>query len=332
MSITTDFTHVQGVARVDWTLETETPLCIKAGSISAYSRDKGIDFAIKKTGHNSEGSVSDFYFDIRFSNVAQDIPQAVFCVPASSVRGALRSFTIKRLVPKAYWGATLFEKKDDPETTEEKSAEQVSLLKDALHQPGWHLIQNLFGLAADTGNESLANETVTGRLKVMTDNMLCIADDLNSEKSPFCVVSRSPLDRATRGTKDGGLHSFMELAPGYPFKIQLQIINPVPADLGFIAFWEKAINQGLLRLGGLSGIGKGRLRLQESSVTLFSRDTNGFNLPPEASALTPETKAKDILWDLFPENRIAWAVQKSFYLNTLKNHFEQLKKENSHAA
>jgi len=139
------------------------------------------------------------------------------------------------------------------------------------------------------------------------------------------VVSRSPLDRVTRGTKTGGLHNFMELKPGFEFKIILRIVNAVPEDLGFIDFWERSINQGLIRLGGLRSVGKGRISVKNNGVTLFSRYTEGFSLMSESCPIESEVALKkDILEEIFPCHKLIWdKEQKKAYLKRLNNKFKK---------
>lgn len=326
MSRTTNFSNVTGIAKIDWQITTQTPLCIKSGTTSILNKKTNtLDFDDKaeKSGDENNVSVSDFYFDVKIDEGA---PHVVFRIPASSVRGALRTYTIKRLIPKEFRGATLFEAKEGKETDEALMAQKNKLLKDALNLPGWHLIQNLFGLAADTSDEDLENEVVAGRLRISSNHIICRKVMLNKPNAPLSIASRSPLDRVTRGTKDGGFHSFMELRPDHPFSITLHIINPTPEDLGFIAFWENSINKGLIRLGGLKSAGKGRLRVK-SEVTLFRRDASQFFAAANDAGSPKDNPAeKDILSNLYPRHQLNWATLKSGYLTKLNTKYEQLGK------
>ena len=344
MKRTTDLSMLHGVAVITWALRAETPLCIKSGTISAY-KDKQVNFGTKlrdkdkEKDKNSESTVSDFYFDAAFNDAASPLPEAVFRIPASSVRGALRNYTIRRLIPKDMQNAALFEKVDDEEQRNATMEKQKNRLKKALNEPGWRLIQNLFGFAADVGDEDdvtvskedrLENETVAGRLQVICDDVIMKVVDLDLEKKdcPIYVVPRSPLDRVTRGTKEHGLHNFMELKPGYEFKVLFRLLNPTPEDLGFFTFWEKSVNQGLIRLGGLSGVGKGRLKVMNADVRLYTRSPKDFQLPENDSPESDHSMAADVLSTVMPEHVIPWQEKKNAYLEKLVRHFDELKRRN----
>ena len=147
-----------------------------------------------------------------------------------------------------------------------------------------HLIQNLFGLAAESGDATANEETVAGRLQIETGDLAGLSKDEfkksllsgtwrnfqpGSTHGRMLISTRSPIDRITHSAKDGGLHSFMELAPGNRFDVNLRIANPLSADLGFIAFWENGINDGFLRFGGLAAAGRGRMKISSTTVTLY---------------------------------------------------------------
>ena len=117
----------------------------------------------------------------------------------------------------------------------------------------------------------------------------------------------------------------MELKRGYEFDIELQVVNPTPEDLGFIAFWESSINQGLIRLGGLKGVGKGRLHVKTHAV-LFGRDTAGFSLPGTSEKSSGNCPSEDVLSDLYPRHQLDWKTLKGGYLQKLKTKYDQLGK------
>ena len=346
MGRTTDFTKINDVAHICWTMKTQTPLCIKSGTTSGWqqaSSDHGgknnklrevnasFDFFQKVKDSDSE-RISDFYFDTIIEN---NTLQIQYRIPSSSIRGALRGYTIKHLVPEKDWKADMTTVLKDLESETEKQKVQENHrrhLQDALKQPGWHLIQNLFGLAVDSGDTAADKETVAGRLQIETGDLARLSKDefkkslLSGTWRNFkpgsthgCMVisTRSPIDRITHAAKDGGLHSFMELAPGNRFDVNLRIANPLLADLGFIAFWENGIKDGLLRLGGLTAAGRGRMKISSTAVTLYLRSAKNF------TGLEPlQPASRDILDTIFTAYTVDnWDKSKNDYLEHLKRHF-----------
>lgn len=324
MSRTTNFSHLRGIARIDWILKTETPLVIKSGTISEYEKNTNeVKFTKKSIGGNTDASVADFYFTLYFDLNSHNMPRAVFRIPSSSIRGNLRIYSIKRLVEKKLWKATQTPDKSDESEQTITTSEYKEKIKKVLNDPGFHLIQNLFGMATENENVLLRDEGVAGRLQVICDDHILPVEEMIKTGSLFTVVSRNPLDRVTRGSKSGGLHNFMELNPGFEFKVVLRIINPVPEDLGFIDFWERSIDQGLIRLGGLRSIGKGRISVKSSEVTLFSRNTDGFVVLGESNSKGEKATPNDILEELYPYKKLDWSKKpKSDYLKCLNKKFK----------
>lgn len=342
MSRTSNLSKITGIAKITWKLDTVTPLCIKSGTTSVWKQatsgnhnvsklrqvDAAFDF-FKKT--ETEGTISDFYYDAFIKD--GDELKIRYRIPPSSVRGALRNYTIKRLVPKEYWnaGLTLALDEDAPEEMQEQERKEYNQkLNEALRNPGWHLIQNLFGLAMDSSDESLEDESVAGRLQIMVDELeeyadsdfreIVISDGFSPElfkpgstHGRMIFTTRNPIDRITHAARGGGLHSFMELAPGNSFSVTLQIVNPRPADLGFVAFWEQAIDHGLLRLGGLTSVGRGRLNVRSTDIRLFLRSKDGFE-----GLETGNSFDSDILAEAFPEYTILeWENYRQTYIEKI---------------
>ncbi|MDM8539454.1 RAMP superfamily CRISPR-associated protein [Desulfococcaceae bacterium HSG9] len=353
MSRTSDFSEIKGVANIRWHLKTETSLCIKSGTTSAWKQatsnsrdgntdkmrqvDARFDFFQKNIQDENDAQISDFYFDtgIKGNNL-----QIQYCIPASSVRGALRNYTIRRIIEKPFWNATDISKKEGDEEDPKNQENERQLMKTALKTPGWHLIQNLFGLATDSGEDELDAESVAGRLQVSVGKLTQLsanqfrANLLHGNFSEFrtgsthgkmAIITRNPLDRVTQGAKKGGLHSFMELTPGNEFDVFLRITNPTPEDLGFVAFWEQGINTGLLRLGGLTTIGKGRLRILSTQISLFTRTADSF------TGLNPGSHfSGDRLSDIFPEYTIEnWQEARETYIGKLRYFYQSFGKEAS---
>ena len=355
MSRTSDFSTIDGVARIVWQVSTVTALCIKAGTVSAWEQaspsdgnatktrqiDAVFDFFKKEPKENSESQLSDFYYDV---HLADGEPKVRYKVPSTSVRGALRNYTIKRLIRKEFWDAELKATSDidlpdgeqgaQDEQEEQKVKQNNETFKEALKTPGWNLVQNLFGIAADTDDPDLEKESVAGRLCVRVGNLEKLTPERfqenlihgNFKKDGFkpgsthgkmAVTTRNPLDRITKAAKKGGLHSFLELAPGNRFEIVLDIANPGPADIGFAAFWEQAVNTGLLRFGGLTSSGRGRLNIvkEGSCIALFAHSAKGF----DGFEKQRDTFPDDVLSGLFHEYRMTdWDGFKGHYLQKLK--------------
>ncbi len=334
MSRTSDFSKIKGVARIGWEMRTETPLCIKAGTTSVFQRKMDFDFFKQDKENETDALISDFYYD---AYIREDRLDIRYRIPASSVRGALRNYTIRRLIPKLYQDADILPVAQEDENDDAWAQTQNAYcmrLKNALQTPGWHLIQNLFGMAAETETEILADETVAGRLRVMVGDLKELSSDEfrknfvagrlrechpGSTHGKMIVSTRNPLDRATRSSKGGGLHSFMELAPNNAFSVTLSFLNPGPQDLGLVAFWEQAVNEGFLRFGGLTSSGRGRLRITSADVRLFLREVKDF---PEFERC--DDSEVDILADILPEHRISdWDSAKEYYLEVLDGKYKE---------
>ncbi len=347
MAAKTDFSHIQGIAHIKWRMETQTPLCIKSGTISAWSqaaenggkanklREHNAEFDFfKKEKNGGADQLSDFRFDIALEDGALMLE---YRIPPSGVRGALRNYTIRHLVkdPDLWNAGQTAVLKDLPSDEDQQRAreDQRRQMRNALKHPGWRMIQNLFGLATDSDDGDLADETRAGRLQIETGDLKpADADEFKhhllagtwSDFKPgplqgvMRISTRNPIDRITHAAKEGGLHSFMELTPGNRFDVNLKFINPTMADLGFVAFWEQAINTGLLRLGGLTGVGRGRMHIRSSDITLYLRSPNAFN------GLKPINPQKtDILMPLFSAYTVAdWNNSQKNFLAHLKEDYE----------
>lgn len=346
MARESDFSAVRGVALIEWKLKTATKLCIKSGTISAWQQaastkgkmrqvDAFLDF-YKKEQNDEKASLADFYHD---ASIVNGTLKVRYRIPASSVRGALRSYTIKRLVPKSRWGDLKVTKKSDDETdSAQAQAKERARIESALNTPGWHLIQNLFGMATDSGDDALEAQTVAGRLSVSADGLKeyekdefernLIAGNFTecepgSTHGKMVITTRNPLDRITQAAKSGGLHSFMELAPGNEFTVKLRIINPSPSDLGLVAFWEEGFEAGLLRIGGLTSTGRGRVVVESQTVSVFGRYIKGFDGLVELNQ-----RAEDCLSGILTEHEVGdWPAIKKRYLKRLYGFFDSFGKE-----
>lgn len=347
MSRTTNQSQIHGVANIVWTLSTVTPLCIKSGTTSVWKQAGGnavktrlvnaeFDFFKKQKDGDNESDISDFYFD---SYIDGNIPKIRYRIPATSVRGAIRNYTIRRLIPKEYWRAALDATGEEDGDNPQPDANDAKLVM-ALKQPGWHIVQNLFGLSMDRESDDLSDESVSGRIMLLVDDLKLQEENefktgliagtwgsnvkLGSTHGKMVITTRNPLGRVTQGAKDKGLHTFMELAPGNEFKVRIKICNPDYSDLGLIAFWEKSINNGLLRIGGLSSVGRGRLTLKKTIVNLYLKHPEMFAEIGLEKAAPP--KKEDILSDVFQKYKIPeWAGAARCCMKHLNNLYQNIK-------
>ncbi len=346
----TQFSTINGVAWMRWQVKTVTPLCIKAGTTSVWNQSTQpktrqvkatFDFFNKTL---TQHTIADFYYDVFINDINSASKLSVrYTIPPSSVRGALRGFTIRALVKREWWNAFLY--------PDECSGE--SDLKASTNDPGWQLVRNLFGLAWDM-DEDISNPTIAGRLRVMVEGPPELPEEdikshLESEgfnihqvqypsrNGRMCFTTRNPLDRITQAAKAGGLHSFMELAPGNSFTIKLCIVNPEPTDIGLLGFWEDAIDSGRLRLGGLTAAGRGRLKITEKEINLYLRDSGRPNGSTYLKKENGGTARNEILAGLFTRWTISnedWGKAREDYLNILKEHYKTLSqnKEGTHGS
>lgn len=272
---------VYGVLKVHWVLRCETPLAIRNGKSVFYqtldekrtkSRGMGVRFEWKQPppGSDTDHTVAALHYGYQVRNGALE---QVHFVPPSSLRGSLRSWTISHLVQPDYRRGMSPPKKED----DAKTQENLDNLQAALNDPssGYPWIASLFGLALETrtGKECISN---AGRLRVETkpfeSNRLpqpivingkpdqILAGPTNARRQ---MVVRNPLDRMTHASKEKGLHQFLEFSRRESFQVEMTIRNPVNSDLGLLSLWRRELNDGLLRLGALSSIGRGRVYIEK---------------------------------------------------------------------
>ena len=277
---------IYGVFITDWMLCCETPLAIRNGMRIGYkdkdqrkSRGMGLRFQwqLPQKGINKDNEVAVLHYGYE---VTGDHLTSYHFVPPSSLRGALRSWTINHLVHQDYRREMSPPAKEDQAKTEAYLAAVQRALADA--KSGYQWIASLFGLAFDSrgAGDNLAN---AGRLKVETERFN------HAQPQPIAVngklddgmagptnalrqmTVRNPLDRVTHASKEGGLHHFLEFSPGEQFRVRLTILNPRASDLGLISLWRRELNAGLLRIGALSSIGRGRVSVNQELYQLWLR-------------------------------------------------------------
>jgi len=272
---------VNAVLATKWKLRLETPLCIKSNSSSAFNptdgekktRNCNMSFGWNRSATNDEVQISDAHFGIHIKD-GRVIP--CYSIPGSSIRGSLRSWTIKHLVKEELWG--LLHKLDE-------GKENIHKIEEALESnPGLELALDCFGMAVEEPDRVEGNISQAGRMKVEalpleieSEKPWVQGNDWKPEESRFgpqnvCrhISVRGPVDRITHAAKEGGLHYFLEFSPNQTFDVVLRVVNPEPVHLGLIALWEREIDTGILRVGGLTSIGRGRLRVENSQHDLFA--------------------------------------------------------------
>ena len=279
---------IHSVLRARWELRCETPLAIRNGLSVSYtesggskSRGQGLRFswkqAEKTTGKDTEHVVAALHYGYE---IAGDEVGTYHFVPASSVRGALRSWTMRHIVHPAFRSELTPPSKED----EAKTSAYFARVRQALKERslGYQLVASLFGLALDTREEGaqLAN---AGRMQVETGrfdeaavhpiaaNGTVVQGKVGPANARRQMAVRSPVDRLTHATKEGGLHHFLEFSRGQTFTVDLSILNPQGSDVGLISLWVRELNEGLLRIGALASIGRGRVAVPHQDYHLWRR-------------------------------------------------------------
>ena len=314
---------VNAVLVTKWKLRLETPLCIKNNSLSAFNptdgekktRNCNMSFGWNRSTTNDEVKVSDAHFGIHIKD-ERVIP--CYSIPASSIRGSLRSWTIKHLVKEELWGL-LHELDEDKEN--------IHKIKEALESnPGLELALDFFGMAVEEPDRIEDSISQAGRIKVEvlplekeSEKPWVQGNDWKPEESRFgpqnvCrhISVRGPVDRITHAAREGGLHYFLEFSPNQTFDVVLRVVNPEPVHLGLIALWEREIDTGILRVGGLTSIGRGRLRVENNQHDLFALPGYKGSWELE-SASDQQIRPDDILmqlWKTYPITETGLYIEK----------------------
>ncbi len=273
---------VWGVLKVDWSLICETPLVIRNGLDICYTvseavktRNQGLNFAWKGKVEKTEYEVAALHYgyEVKDGKVGK-----YHFVPASSVRGALRTWTIRQFVQSDFQGRLTPPKADQSEAIQAYFKSVQAALTSP--QTGYPLVAGLFGLALEARQQADLPGNA-GRLIVETEPFASPAGraiaingpqpggEMGPANARREMAVRNPLDRVTHASKDGGLHHFLEFCRGETFGVHLSILNPRQADLGLVSLWVREMNTGLLRLGALTSIGRGRVRVQEQGYRLW---------------------------------------------------------------
>ncbi|MBN1145608.1 MAG: hypothetical protein JXA78_00020 [Anaerolineales bacterium] len=303
---------VHSILLVCWPLRCETPLAIRNGMSITYHEPKvtkgrglGLKFMWQASKDNTSHDVATLHYgyEIEGSKVISH-----HFVPPSSVRGALRSWTVNHLVHPDFRSHMSPPVKED----EQKTEQYLDAVRTALADPssGYQIIASLFGSAVETRIE-VANLSNAGRLNVETEkfshakaqpiaiNGVLDQGEVGPTNAKRQMSVRNPLDRITHASKEPGLHHFLEFCRGETFVVQLSIINPESIDLGILSLWARELNDGLIRIGALSNIGRGRVSIVEPSYSLWCK--RGF---PEFSGFdhffeTNERPPGEVFLDLW---------------------------------
>jgi CRISPR/Cas system CSM-associated protein Csm3 (group 7 of RAMP superfamily) len=313
---------VLGVLHGHWELTLKTPLVIRSGNekkskaafrqqAREFKKGRGMEMAFvwknaaqRREENESEWSqVTDFNYHF-FINPQNNVDVA-YSIPASSVRGALRQWTIKSLVAREFRRLFSLPKKNaqsDVTQIEEVKQEIESGIK------GWRDILSLFGCAFDLDPQNPL--TWAGRLRLTTELISTSAPTtLEAAGKPIThfdgpknmnrhINVRNPIDRVTMAAKDKGLHFGLEMSENEKFAIDFHILNPKSTDIRLLDLWAQDIQEGFLRFGGLTSQGRGRVELDEAKETYTL-----FVSPASAMAATIEGLGKPypITDDLFAD-------------------------------
>lgn len=316
---------VYGMLKVRWVLKLETPMVIRNGKFIHYkSREKansknrglGIEFGWSKSTDKDKPDVAALHYgyEIRDGKV-----QAYHFVPASGVRGAFRSWVIDHLVhPEYRQGITPKKKENDEAVDKAQAALYVSAVNAALEDRshGYQLVASLFGLAAASGYEKEMAENA-GRLRVETErfqsakiepieaNGIVSRGNAGPGNAKREMVVRNPVDRVTHASKDGGLHQFLQFCKGETFVVTLSVRNPTDSDLGLLSLWRREMEDGLLRIGALSSIGRGRVCVEKETCQLWIRPgATGVSMQ-RFRVVADEKRQQDVLAGIWQEYELA---------------------------
>ena len=290
---------VHSVLQVEWQLTCKTPLAIRNGKALSYlensakAKTRGKDQALqwkesnKAARSNAQGVTESEISSLAYCYAVEDEQVVPYhFVPASSVRGSLRSWTLRHLLHPEYRGKLVPPANDE----EEGTLQYLSDIREALadRRNGYEVVASLFGLSADTRDETMPSNA--GRLRVETERFRGVdvttidagGATMQATEGPQNAHQqmrvRNPLDRMTHSSKDGGLHHFLEICRGETFTVRMSILNPQDWDIGLLGLWGRELDDGMLRFGALSSIGRGRVSIAEQNYTLWRR--------PNAPALT----------------------------------------------
>ncbi len=285
MNIFKPFAHgVMGVLHGHWQLELQTPLLIRQGSASVFKqkpashkKGRGQD-AAWLWGSSQAGDewsqITDFNYQFLIDE--KNLLQVEHSIPASSIRGALRNWTIKQLLLRERWRDFSLDNKVEKTEVELSALMQQARQRLEDTKNRWRDILSLFGSAYDLNPETDDPLTWAGRLRLKTQippasgkTIDMVAATNGPENINRHVNVRNPLDRVTMAAKDKGLHFALEMSEGEMFEVDFHILNPKRADVELLVVWCEDLESGYLRFGGLTSQGRGRVTIAKETYQLF---------------------------------------------------------------
>jgi CRISPR/Cas system CSM-associated protein Csm3 (group 7 of RAMP superfamily) len=278
---------VHSLLQVEWSLMLVTPLCIRNGrqfvwdASGTKSRFQNVLYQWNKTPQRSDHQIQDLHFEVEVNDTTIN---SVYCVPASSVRGTLRSWTIQHFLQRNDWHVGAFD------TEDENSVARLKELVEQSHN-GFELITDLFGVALNNDTDGL-DISHASRLCFDTQPFSGgaaaprIFGNFDTEKNVYGpknakiqIKERGPVDRITHAAQSGGLHSFVEFSPGQSFITTISIKNPTQEHVALLELWKREMNEGNIRFGAVTNIGRGHLKVHNDVVySLFGDNRIGFEL------------------------------------------------------
>jgi CRISPR/Cas system CSM-associated protein Csm3 (group 7 of RAMP superfamily) len=176
-----------------------------------------------------------------------------FQIPSSSIRGAMRS-----------WASSQIFSLSELETLLE---DDCTLLLDQVEMSS--LKASFFRLFGNATPERCQKGSMTVSVSpfrtgddAMDSNFAWLDSDLAMH-----ILTRSPIDRITQAVYSTGPHSVLEISSGAEFYIQIQIENPSEMDMKLVNGLIGDMDLGMLRFGGLTSNGRGRVRTEVHSIS-----------------------------------------------------------------
>jgi CRISPR/Cas system CSM-associated protein Csm3 (group 7 of RAMP superfamily) len=287
------FPFPQGVSsllKCIWTLELKTPLVIRASTNASIhnnegkkGREKTNEFRWEEESSKDSDWTAIRDFNYEFAVGEDNKLIARYSIPGSSIRGALRQWTIKALVKDDEMSLFTLPKLEKNDTI--GRAIRMINARVAVENPDnfWHDVLSLFGTAYDL-NPGVDEPLIwSGRLEMgsvtlpdgegKTDGFQYDASEVNTcapKNIDKHVKTRSPLDRVTMAAKKGGLHSVIEMSEEQQFTVEFRILNLKPNDLKIVRLWKRDIDAGFIRFGGLSSQGRGKVKIVNDAYSIYA--------------------------------------------------------------
>lgn len=327
MSVLLPFKNgVLGVLRAEWTLKLETPLVVRHGDSKAFflrkcKKGKGNELKttwqkpVAQSESDEWAEITDFNYHFRVDE--QNNLKTLYSVPASSIRGALRNWTIRQMLQRDQWRDFSIETLDDKNSRQltELMLRARNRLNDEKNR--WQDILSLFGCTYDINPDIDNPLTWAGRLRLkttMNENQTDGSVDVSNQSVRYqdgpsnikCHVRvRNPLDRVTMASKDKGLHFGMEMSEGETFGVNFHVLNPKPSDIEFIMMWIEDIDAGFLRFGGLTSQGRGRVKISTEKYGLCVSNASPLSLEIQRPGIsgTEDNTMFDRIWTCVEMNR-----------------------------